>query len=185
MELECLWAEREEYSPMEAKKYRLTDVFWYGEYEAQALAWSPRLDMYELVKANGGTLHHIDFAAFRRHKDIFERSIFVRGEEDFDIILPAHSEFGEDRLTIAHELGHYVLHADRTGQRKSFASRKGDAPVEKEADCFALGFLMPSEEFRKACEKYKTVFDLHLFFEVPESAVRARLRSLNMDLTLY
>ena len=55
---------------------------------------------------------------------------------------------GRFRFTCAHELGHMVLHA---GKGKTFHERGelepgSDIEVEREADRFAVGFLMPNVE---------------------------------------
>ena len=181
MELEKLLQQSGEYKPMSPGGYNLSLVYGYGEEIAKLVNWSPDLDINELIKRNGGTIHYIDYAVFRRYPDIFQNSIYVRSEKNFDIILPAYAGMVENRFTLAHELGHYVLHSKTSPM--SYACRNGDTPVEKEADCFALGFMMPSDKFREACEKYKTLFELSLVFRVPELAVKARALSLAIDLT--
>lgn len=156
--------------------FDLSSVYGFGEKVAQSIGWTPQLDLFELIKCNGGTIHFIDYESFNRNQDIFENSIYVRKKNDFDIILPAYASMIENRFTLAHELGHYVLHSRFSG--KSFACRNGDTAVEKEADCFALGFMMPANHFRRACETYKSTYDLSVFFLVPIEAVLARKKSL-------
>ncbi|CAN7203320.1 ImmA/IrrE family metallo-endopeptidase [Rhizobium sp. LjRoot30] len=56
------------------------------------------------------------------------------------------------RFTIAHEIGHYFLHRDRTIFRDGLLFRQaGDiASHEREANLFASLLLMPDVEFRQA-----------------------------------
>ncbi len=37
-------------------------------------------------------------------------SLYVDGPDKFKIVVPAHTSQVRDRFTIAHELGHYVVH---------------------------------------------------------------------------
>lgn len=61
----------------------------------------------------------------------------------FTIFLPKTTPEKRDVFTIAHELGHYVLHS-RIGQIAIKASRSKELNVaEKEANTFAASFLMP------------------------------------------
>lgn len=56
-----------------------------------------------------------------------------------------------DRFTIAHEMGHLVLHfmlnKGRAEHEGLAASRYGSGPVEYEANWFAASFLMPDDAF--------------------------------------
>lgn len=60
---------------------------------------------------------------------------------------------GRIRFTLAHELGHYLLH--REGQRSFSCTQQdmhewdeGDRKIESEADTFASFLLMPANDFR-------------------------------------
>jgi hypothetical protein len=182
MELDTLLqqAERGEYVPMQPGDYDPSLAYWYGELAVEKVGWSPDLNLHDLLVRCGGTIHYIDYAAFRLHPDIFTNSIYFRESDDFDIILPAHARMAENRLTMAHEIGHYVLHAKRSG--KSYALRNGNDLVDQQADCFAMGFLLPSQQFHMALEQYQTEYELALAFRVPESVILARLQSLEVKL---
>lgn len=61
---------------------------------------------------------------------------------------------GRFRFTIAHEMGHYVLH--RQGALDKIATRRdltiwNDASEEAEANCFAAELLMPEFLFKSRC----------------------------------
>jgi hypothetical protein len=105
-------------------------------------------------------------------------SIDVRGKNDFTIYLPTFTGPLRDRFTIAHEIGHYVLHS-RLGQKPIRVPRSGKSPAETEANYFAGGFLMPKEMFVNAykdCDGDRRY--LAAMFLVSEAAVRVREKTL-------
>lgn len=90
------------------------------------------------------------------------------------------------RFTIAHELGHWVLH--RTGQQALFcrhgAVEEADRPelpaAEVEANAFAAALLMPADllrEHRRACSG--DLEQLCLIFDSSERAMKRRLAAVN------
>ncbi|MDR1962547.1 MAG: ImmA/IrrE family metallo-endopeptidase [Planctomycetaceae bacterium] len=180
MDLDSLLKVSGEYKPMVAGDYDLSKVYCFGEDVAKEVKMSPALDLHDLIRGNGGEIHYIDHACFRTLGDsaIIKNSIYVHSERNFDIILPAYASLVENRYTMAHELGHYVLHSKND---QCFAQRNGDGNIEKEANCFALGFLMPSESFKAAYEQCKNnPNELSIAFLVPLSAVNARINSLGL-----
>jgi Zn-dependent peptidase ImmA (M78 family) len=60
---------------------------------------------------------------------------------------------GRRRFTIAHELGHWELHANYSQFLCDAEDMRdyGRSPLEMEANCFAAELLMPSSHFRSAC----------------------------------
>lgn len=106
-------------------------------------------DIKKIVSNLGGNI------VYREYDDIFlpdDGTIFVDGPNNFEIHLPNFTGPLRDRFTIAHEIGHYVLHS-RFGENKIKVARFGSGPTEREADWFAAGFLMPEEEFKKDYKK--------------------------------
>jgi Zn-dependent peptidase ImmA (M78 family) len=184
MELNQLIKSVKDYKLMTGGKISLSQAYWAGEEAAKGVRMTPSLNLTNLVRANGGDVHHIDYSQFKSFLDsgidIFENSIYVRGEKDFDIILPTHAPLVERRFIIAHELGHYALHSIDAG--KCYALRKGDGNAEKEADYFALGFLLPSGTFKKAYRRLnRNVGELSTAFLVPEDLVELRIKSLELS----
>jgi Zn-dependent peptidase ImmA (M78 family) len=92
-----------------------------------------------------------------------------------------------DRFTIAHELGHYVLHYLYAKQvlkqnlTKVIAQRYGSGREETEANLFAACFLMPEDEYR---EQFGLLAgshtDLSEKFGVSTRASRLRASNLNL-----
>ncbi len=79
---------------------------------------------------------------------------------------------GRANFTVAHELGHYLLHRNRFPNGKKCTNRdmmdwkSAEAQIEGEANRFAASLLMPLDDYRDQV-RGKTV-DLHLFDELTE-----------------
>ena len=180
MDLDELLSKADEYDQMKAGNFELSKVYGFGETIAQKVGMSPALDLHGLIRCNGGTVHYVDHAKFRifEKRNIFKNSIYVHDERNFDVILPSYAPLVENRYTMAHELGHYILHS-KNG--KCYASRNGEDLVEQEADCFALGFLMPESVFRESYDKCEgNIYELSIAFLVPTEIVDSRIRSLRL-----
>ncbi len=100
------------------------------------------------------------------------------------------------RFSIAHEVGHYFLHArlnessmhiayQRCDQRRIDAELSSDdteaGDIEAEADAFAGAFLLPADEVRADLAHFgKCVAFLAERYGVSEATVRRRLKVLEM-----
>ncbi|MDR2438996.1 MAG: ImmA/IrrE family metallo-endopeptidase [Planctomycetaceae bacterium] len=179
MDLDLLLNQKNKYKPMKPINRSAAAFIKTGERIAAEVKMSLDFDLRKLVSCNGGTIHDITFALFQQfsEKGILDNSIYVHKTEDFDIILHAYLPFDQTRYVLAHELGHYVLHAEEM----SYAYQKGDAQIEQEAYYFALGFLMPETLF---VEKYKLNQNdewLASLFRLPLELIRSRKQSLNLQ----
>lgn len=105
---------------------------------------------------------------------------FLRVEKDGTFLIALSPIPGEyrNRFTIAHELGHYFLHA-KIGKQPLFATRQAGSRVEWEANWFAGGFLMPAEAFVKAWKEFNGEAG-HLInrFKVSGGAIQIRAETL-------
>lgn len=78
------------------------------------------------------------------------------------------------KFTIAHELGHCILHQKELEYnrdivvfyRKAITSESN--PLEQEANCFAANLLVPDSFLRKFLEQSKTNKDLANIFKFPK-----------------
>jgi hypothetical protein len=181
MDLESIIAlnQKKEYLPMSAIGFDSSSAYGVGEYIAKEVGYDRRIDFYAVVKSFGGTLHFIGPSEFKKLGQVFENSIYVQKDYKFDVLLPIYHGPTEHRYTLAHEIGHFIMHK----KPMSYACRGGDSPVEQEANSFALGLLMPAERFKEVYEQIRNrsnnlIFDLSGLFSVPEFAVEARLESL-------
>lgn len=145
---------------------------------AEKVGYGSRDDLNELVRILGGSVEYRDF------EDLAQSGFLeVRAPADFTIYLPSYTGRLRDRFTIAHELGHYVLHS-RLGKVPIHVRRAESSPVEWEANWFAAAFLMPEQEFRKAWEAGERRLDLAVRFDVSLAAVDVRSRLLGLDDTV-
>ena len=102
------------------------------------------------------------------------------------------------RFTIAHELGHFVLHketplfVDKKNDRimyRNSESTTGEIRKEREANAFAAALLMPMsfirDEWQKIPLKQNPVEYLANVFTVSEQAMSFRLANLGYDIGMY
>lgn len=146
----------------------------FAEKAAQALGYKTGGDISEAVRRLGGKITHDD------ESDSATGAIEVQGEGDFVIRLSPYARSFRTRFTIAHELGHYMLHS-RFGQQPLRVSREGSNRAEWEANWFAAGFLMPEAEFLEKVREGWTDGELALHFDVSEAAAAIRRKTLESD----
>ncbi|HMK91417.1 MAG TPA: ImmA/IrrE family metallo-endopeptidase [Thermoleophilia bacterium] len=85
------------------------------------------------------------------------------------------------RFTIAHEIGHFMLHQGRAVNERAGARSEGTARYEREADQFAAELLMPEHLVRQAALEVGA--DPRLLadrFDVSVQAMSVRLRRLGL-----
>lgn len=124
----------------------------------------------------GGTIVYQDVDDWLRTES---GSIEVRGRGNFTIYLSRFTSHLRDRFTMAHELGHYVLHSN-FGERPVRVARDGSNRVEWEANWFAAGFLMPRRKFTQACRTTPEARRLAAKFDVSIAAAQVRMESLGL-----
>ncbi|HEX8372479.1 MAG TPA: ImmA/IrrE family metallo-endopeptidase [Chthoniobacterales bacterium] len=150
------------------------DVQRFASKAAKELGFSPGDNIEQLIERLGGRVTKSDWKSAAE-----TGSLTVRGPRDFSISLSPMSGDRRSRFTIAHELGHYILHSD-AGKKPLFIRRDGSGPVEWEANWFAAGFLMPQEFFQtKVAEGFGNA-ELAEHFGVSKEAVQIRRDSLSL-----
>lgn len=116
-------------------------------------------DLEEIIKELGGEIEEEEIAEGGYAK------IVKTNESGFKITIDPYSSFTlrRNRFSIAHELGHLLLHMhylDKIGWQEvpigesSSKYRFGRGLEEREANEFAASFLMPEEKFRAISEQY-------------------------------
>ncbi len=140
---------------------------------ALKLGYKPGDDMEAVVeKKLGGRISVSDWDSSRD-----TGAIQVEGPKNFLISLSPLSGHRRSRFTIAHEIGHYMLHS-QMGRIPIRVKRDGSGQVEWEANWFAAGFLMPEKEFKtKRAEGWGDA-ELAEHFGVSLAAVTIRKESL-------
>ena len=122
----------------------------FAERTAEKLGFQPGDDIHELVeKTLGGT---IEIEAWDERAP--SGMIDVRGPKQFTISLSPYTSRARDVFTIAHELGHYFLHAEG-GKKRISVRREGNNRAELEANWFAANFLLPKQKFTDLWREHK------------------------------
>jgi len=104
------------------------------------------------------------------------------GSEGYSILVRSTDSYVRRRFTVAHELGHFVLHRTSIGSLFSEDNlyRSGlPNQLEIEANRYAANVLMPVRLVRQHIEAYgPDVAKLAQAFEVSEAAMKIRLEGL-------
>ncbi|WP_417271631.1 ImmA/IrrE family metallo-endopeptidase [Celeribacter sp.] len=142
-------------------------------------------DIVDLVKANNGSVSYI--GAFSKDQT---DSIIVNPDNSFEIRLSSSSSSLRDNFTLAHELGHYLLHwpkvrdaGSENGMRATRAVNYEDSDLvrcEWEANWFAAAFLMPKDEFTDVV-KSSGLDAASSIFGVSKMAAQTRASDLGID----
>lgn len=138
-----------DYAAASASHLTKGSVHRLAESVAKQIGYEPGGDLTALVKKLGGEVRYKDFWG---GEESDSGSTVISGEGNFVIYIAKQTSYERDRFTIAHELGHYVLHylwANRNGGsvKAMKASRYGSDRTEWEANWFAAAFLMPEQPF--------------------------------------
>lgn len=141
----------------------------------------PPIDSEFIAKKLGIDVLYADFKP-----DITEKiSGFIRFEP-LQIIVNKAISPNRMTFTIAHELGHYLLHQDYAKSAnyqvmpRNNEYSSGKPKEEQEADCFAAELLMPAHMVKKY-KDYASVEELARMFAVSEEAMLHRLKSLRLS----
>lgn len=128
----------------------------------------PIENMVDLIEANGGIVVHCDFGtdlidAMSQRVDGLPVMFFVNVNAPADRV----------RFTLAHELGHMVLHT---------ISVKDDDAMEDEADEFAGAFLMPADEIRPQLRRFdlRQIANMKGYWKVSMAAIAVRAERLKL-----
>lgn len=143
---------------------------------AEVTRFSPGGEIKPIVNKLGGRIEFLGWEEWLSHeKDTIE----IRGEKSFMIRLRASDGPLRHRFTIAHELGHYVLHSQFGRIAPMIAGRKGSNRVEWEANWFAAEYLMPESVFKSAAADLKdNILALAGRFMVSIEAAEVRLKTI-------
>jgi len=150
---------------------------------ARQVGYEPGGDLVAIVKKLGGKIIVSDVWA---EADATSGSIRIEDDGSFVVAVASHTGIERDRFTIAHELGHYVLHylwPKQNGKPVAAveARRYGSGRVEWEANWFAAAFLMPADSFKTTwAELGGIVGEVAGHFGVSTEAARIRAEYLGL-----
>ncbi len=152
---------------------------------ADRIGFKPGDSIEALIERMGGEL----VVGSSGHGDAESGSIVARELDDFTVYISRHTSLKRDRFTIAHELGHLLLHfgaikkSDPNAVMRATRHLDSKDPkqqkVEWEANWFAAGFLMPREPFSQAYKDGGAEAAARKF-GVSLSAAKTRAKALNI-----
>jgi Zn-dependent peptidase ImmA (M78 family) len=136
--------------------------------ETWMLPRGPVENMIELLETNGGIVVPCDFGT-----DLIDA--MSQRIDGLPVLFFVNVNSPADRLrhTLAHELGHMVLHT---------ISVKPDEVMEDEADAFAGAFLLPADEIRPQLRKFdlRQIANLKSYWKVSMAAIAVRADRLKL-----
>jgi len=174
-------------SPFGVNSQRRAAIDRVAEKIRQVCAVTTPVDMDKFMRALGGKLEEksgLDYEAK-----------IVRHGQSFVITLERQKPSKRKSFSIAHEVGHLVLHMGYLLNRKlweescaftdSVYYRSGHTEEEREADEFAAALLMPKDEFLRVANQHLTArgYDIPKIaahFQVSENAALTRGRWLGI-----
>lgn len=121
-------------------------------------------------------------------KDNNMSGIITKQDDKVVIYIEKDHHPNRQRFTVAHEIGHYILHIKNDSVHQYIEYQRNDNydPKEVEANNFAGALLMPKDKIIKTWNKYKEltidvlITILSKEFIVSESAMRIRLNNLGL-----
>lgn len=137
--------------------------------------------LYKIIKKLGGEIVSID------GNDAINKSSYIKVSKNntFSIFLSCGNFPLRERYTIAHELGHFVLHS-RCGQVPIVANHSDNSEddlsdgAEFEAHEFACAFLVPQKYLSKVIlENGRDPLTVAAYFLVPLPIAQKRINDLN------
>lgn len=169
------------YRPPEPTRVTKAGIWSYAERQRQRAKLEHGFQLHDLINRNGGRVEYISVT----DEDQVD-AIIVQPDGSFTIRLSSLTGALRDNFTIAHELGHKLLHWPKVKEKNPGCGMKATRWVDKsndalvrcewEANWFASAFLMPAEAFEIAFRDGVASEE----FGVTEAAVQVRARSLGL-----
>ncbi len=111
--------------------------------------------------------------------------------QEGEIYISEKDNINRQRFSIAHEIGHYVLHYkgkvfEERDNRKHISYRDslsslGFSIKEIEANFFAANLLMPEDKVKELCRKGYSINQMADFFGVSSTGISSRLDFLGIE----
>jgi predicted transcriptional regulator len=150
-----------------------------------------RREAEQLLKAAGVTgapvalrdvISYLNLSLVERAREPFSsEAALVPLGDGHAIELRGTSSARRQRFTIAHEIGHFLLHPGRAVAERGGATNRATASLEREANEFAAELLMPERLVRQAAlEEGADARRLADRFDVSAQAMNLRLRRLGL-----
>lgn len=141
--------------------------------------WSIPVNPVIVARAEGIEVFSIDFS------DDSVSGILRKEDDAFRIYVNSAHSTSRKRFTIAHELGHYVLHRDGVTafvdpELNLYRSDSSQGDMEVQANIFAAALLMPAELVKHYYRNYREIRAMAGLFSVSLAAMGHRIASLGL-----
>lgn len=136
--------------------------------ETWMLPNGPVSSMVDLIENSGGIVIHCDFGS-----DLIDAMSQRIDGMPILFFVNTHAPADRVRHTLAHELGHMVLHT---------TTLRDDDTMEDEADAFAGAFLLPKDEFTAQLRRFdlRQLANMKQFWRVSMAAIAVRADKLKL-----
>jgi Zn-dependent peptidase ImmA (M78 family) len=121
------------------------------------------------------------------YKDLgkWDSGFLEKIDDQWCIYINQYESVPRQRFTIAHELGHFILHSDEYANTsihdQIFFRDENTSPMEREANDFASGLLMPKDIFYTYIQEgVNTISALADKFKLSTPAVKYRAYKLGL-----
>ena len=130
----------------------------------------PVKDIFTLLEKNGIIIYELD-----TDLEQFDGASFINDSGQNVIIVNKNFSNDRKRFTIAHELGHIIMHLSTSFLIPDFRNK------EKEADIFASEFLMPKDSIRNMLMNLKLsdLFPIKQYWLTSMASIIYRAKDLN------
>lgn len=95
------------------------------------------------------------------------------------ILVSALQRNGRRNFTVAHEVGHYILHTKENGCFSCVMDMRTRLPLEREANMFATELLMPVDAV-KSLAANMCIRRMATYFRVSNQAMEIRVKELDL-----
>lgn len=105
----------------------------------------------------------------------------INDHKYYTILLTPETSFFREQFSAAHELGHWLLHANIWDPQE--LTNNEYRKMEKQANNFAAAFLLPERSFRQTVRSYDTlnsIFEKKKYWFVAGSAIIHRMKELGI-----
>lgn len=137
----------------------------------------PPINLQEIVEEEGLSLAVAEFGEQNISGFIdFEKKMIIANKYDSDT---------RQRFTIAHELGHWILHQKEINEDHDIVVlyrrpiQTENDPLEQEANCFAANLLVPKKFLKEFIKKKLNSKQIANIFGVSESVISFRYGFMN------
>jgi Zn-dependent peptidase ImmA (M78 family) len=142
------------------------------------------VDLTDLLEKENIKVIDKDFSELERKANKPISGILYIDNDSKLILVNERDNLRRKNFTVAHELGHYFLHYDRSKQDEVFVSFRGDInPRETEANKFAAELLLPDDKVKKEYDSvlFPTASYLADKFDVSEQAMSIKLEQMGLS----